>query len=929
MYILLDQKGNIIASDRDFLNFINSLFISEGKSNTINFSKLIHPKDQKKLLKCLSANLEATSLVVVYRLNDSISSWAISINQKLSSDNVRGEKTILCDFLPLNYYQGYNIHNRFQSKKLYHPFLPNFNDHGLIISYNRKIIYANEISSDILQLPHDKITKLSPKSIFPLNSLTPSHNKLIEVVLPSGFKKWLYLTHYSIDAIDGKLTYFIFYDSTYKMNLEEQLKIFKYIVDHAGMEFYLLDKDGNFVYVNEASARSLGYDLNTFKNLGIPHIDVLYTPEKFKQHFYSLKDGENQSFIAIHKHKDGRNVIKKIKSVYLEVGGREYIYGFGEDITEEKRIKEFLNRENVFSKILIQVAKNISKNSNEIILELLKNLLNITKSDYVSLFSTYLEDTSILDTPISQRHTTHLKKDDLQSFLFQTFQNLENKYFKDIPIFDAEVPIQILHEIKSPQGEIIKIYIAVIPIKNKCLFTDLVLLFRPNEEFSEDELNQLFFFANSAGDIVRRFQAEENLRKREKILEAVSKCSALLLRASEWQDEIQNVIAELGNSTGVSRCYIFKNKPSPEGTILTDQLCEWCLPGVTPQIDNPELQNFDYIENGFKRWVDILSLRQPIYGCVKDFPEEEREILLAQDIKSIAVVPIFVFDEWWGFIGFDECFEEKRWSSSEIHALNIASKMIGSAIERKYIQEILYEQRTRLESIEKLTSLGLMASGIAHEINNPLATISLGVQNLKSFINGLDERNTTKEEILEILKKIERNINRIENIIRGIKVFAQSEVDLKFEPYPVERIIKEAVEIISGRLTSDKIKLTLPNLRKSAKIEVIPALFLQVIVNLLENAIDAVKDVSKPNISVEISEGKDYVSISVIDNGIGIPPELLSRITEPFFTTKSKESRLGLGLAISKAILDIHGGRLNYESKNGETKFTLVMKKVI
>ncbi len=181
------------------------------------------------------------------------------------------------------------------------------------------------------------------------------------------------------------------------------------------------------------------------------------------------------------------------------------------------------------------------------------------------------------------------------------------------------------------------------------------MLFRPNKKFSEDELNQLFFFANSAGDIVRRSQAEENLRKREKILEAFSKCSALLLRASEWGDGLQNVIAELGNSTGVSRCYIFRNKPSPEGTIFTDQLCEWCSPIVTPQIDNPELQNFDHIKNGLKRWVDILSLRQPIYVCVKDFPEEEKGGLLAQDIKSIAVVPIFVFDEWWCFIGFDDC----------------------------------------------------------------------------------------------------------------------------------------------------------------------------------------------------------------------------------------------------------------------------------
>lgn len=927
MFVLLDNDGYILAHDEYFKLLTQFINIYENKESPINFNQLIYSNDRKRLQSLFRNPKKINSNILVHRLNDKEHSWGLLVSYPLlDSSDAMYKGGVLCDFLPLRYHKLIPTNSHTVSN---HPLLPDFRNHGLIIAYDGKIIYSNETSCVILELNQDQILNLSPNSIFSISIPEASKSGLMEITLPRGTKRWISLDYFLLKTIDGVLSYYIFRDSTYQINIEEQLKIFKYIVDHAGMEFYLLDPEGNFVYVNEASARSLGYDLSYFRKLSVPQIDVLYTPDKFKYHFETLKKGENAPFITIHKHKDGRYIFKQIKSVYLKVGEKEYIYGFGEDITEKKRIKEFLDREHTFSRILIQIAKSSSDNSNEIILELLKNALELTDSDYVFLISTYLEGASLEASPVTQRHTISFKKEELPSFLYQNLLEIEHSYINNLPTTDSNSSIQCEYQFTELSGESIRIFSGIFPIKNKDVVSDLLVIFRREKEFSPDELEQLFFFANSAADIVRRFQAEDNLRKREKILEAVSKCSAILLRASDWQDEIQNIVRELGNATGVSRCYIFRNKISPNGSILTDQLCEWCAPGITPQIENPELQNFDYVANGYKRWVEILSLKQPIFGCIKDFPEEERELLLAQDIKSIAVVPIFVFDEWWGLIGFDECKEEKRWTSSEIHGLNIASRMIGSAIERQHIQNIIYEQKARLESIEKLTSLGLMASGIAHEINNPLATISLGVQNLTPLIGELSIQEGLKAECLNILEKIKKNITRIDNIVKGIKVFAQSKVDLSFEPYPLEKIIKEALDILHSRLVSTGIKIAVPDIKKNLKIDVIPTLFVQVIVNLLSNAIDAVEHISNPSISIQISETRDTVSISVLDNGVGVPSNLLSRITEPFFTTKSKESRLGLGLAISKAILDIHGGKMECISERGNTKFTISLKKVI
>jgi len=207
------------------------------------------------------------------------------------------------------------------------------------------------------------------------------------------------------------------------------------------------------------------------------------------------------------------------------------------------------------------------------------------------------------------------------------------------------------------------------------------------------------FLCNAAGeihrmigamrDITERKHAEAALRHREAILDAVAFAADQLFQTSDWQPNIHVILQRLGQATEVSRVYIFENHRDADGTLLTSQRYEWVAPGITPQIDNPNLQGVPYDQVGLTRWVEQLSRRQTIYGNIRDFPPSEREILAAQDIRSIVIVPIFVGTQWWGFIGFDECSRERTWSLAEIDALRIAADNLGSAMARSHAEDVL------------------------------------------------------------------------------------------------------------------------------------------------------------------------------------------------------------------------------------------------
>jgi PAS domain S-box-containing protein len=214
-----------------------------------------------------------------------------------------------------------------------------------------------------------------------------------------------------------------------------------------------------------------------------------------------------------------------------------------------------------------------------------------------------------------------------------------------------------------------------------------------------DEQGTFEYLIGTGIDITEQKQVEASLLRRDAILEAVSFAAEQFLKTTSLEDSIQKVLERLGKATEVSRVYIFENELLDGDMLACNQQYEWVAEGVAPQIDNPDLQGVPYREAGLERWSTTLERGSPLYGNVRTFPEGERAVLEPQEIKSIVVVPIFIGQQWWGFIGFDDCVREYPWSTPEIETLKAAAGTMGAAIQRDRVQAALRENEERYRGL--------------------------------------------------------------------------------------------------------------------------------------------------------------------------------------------------------------------------------------
>lgn len=196
-------------------------------------------------------------------------------------------------------------------------------------------------------------------------------------------------------------------------------------------------------------------------------------------------------------------------------------------------------------------------------------------------------------------------------------------------------------------------------------------------------------------DITERKLATSFVTQRDRLLEGVAIATNQLLTNKDFTQAVYQALAALGKAVQVNRVYVFENHLDPHtGEPLMSQRFEWTDDTVTPEIDNPELQNLPYFKF-LPRWYQILASGKIVCGLVKDFPENERKVLEPQNIISILVVPIFIEDTFWGFVGFDECRYQRQWKDSEEAILIAAAGSIGAAIVRKRTEEALRRSEVR------------------------------------------------------------------------------------------------------------------------------------------------------------------------------------------------------------------------------------------
>ena len=222
----------------------------------------------------------------------------------------------------------------------------------------------------------------------------------------------------------------------------------------------------------------------------------------------------------------------------------------------------------------------------------------------------------------------------------------------------------------------------------------------------------------------------------------------------------------------------------------------------------------------------------------------------------------------------------------------------------------------------KMASIGRLAAGVAHEINNPLAIINEKAGLLKDFAT-LKPDFVYKDKILTSVNSILKSVERCSTITHRLLGFAKR-MDINTEMIDLELLLKEVTGFLDKDAVFRNITINYDVADNLPSIESDRGQLQQVFLNIITNAFYAVTDNGRVDISIKQREG-DQVEIKIADNGVGISKEHLEHIFEPFYTTKGKYGT-GLGLSITYGIVEKLGGKIDVESKVGEgTSFTIVL----
>lgn len=253
----------------------------------------------------------------------------------------------------------------------------------------------------------------------------------------------------------------------------------------------------------------------------------------------------------------------------------------------------------------------------------------------------------------------------------------------------------------------------------------------------------------------------------------------------------------------------------------------------------------------------------------------------------------------------------------ELTLKNIERLVDKRTNELQLSQKTVLEQQETLLHNSKMSALGEMASCMAHEINNPVGIIQ-GKANL--LVKHAQTGSLTSEMITEQMGKIIAMTHRLTKIVSGLKSYARNADGDPLTPQNLQTILENVISLCHERLQSHHVELrvgTIPNVEVNCRISQIE----QVLVNLLNNAHDAIEAHKNKWIEISIHQNQDSIEIWVTDCGQGIPPETVQKMMQPFFTTKSLGKGTGLGLSISKDILEQHSGHLTYDQTCPNTRF--------
>lgn len=238
-----------------------------------------------------------------------------------------------------------------------------------------------------------------------------------------------------------------------------------------------------------------------------------------------------------------------------------------------------------------------------------------------------------------------------------------------------------------------------------------------------------------------------------------------------------------------------------------------------------------------------------------------------------------------------------------------------------FLKEELTKQKILLLESAKFQSLGQMASNLAHDINNPLFTIQGKLHQIRNLFS---QDQLDLEKCDNIIEDVEGTILRLSQIVKGISTFARQSQNDQMVSVSADELIRGIMLLSSDRIVQLGITFDI-KISPETRIICYPSYISQILINLMNNAIDALEYADTKLIQIEAFTAGKWVEIHIKDSGPGVPAGLESKIFETFFTTKKVGKGTGLGLAISKGLVEIHEGELKYQRVGNMTDFVIYL----
>ncbi len=758
-------------------------------------------------------------------------------------------------------------------------------------------------------------------------------------VLPDGTTRWATSKGrlYRDEAGEPERLVGVTMDVTARRQAEDAVRaqraFLRTVIDTSPNLIFVKDWQGRFVLANKSLAEK--YSATVEEVVGRTDID------------FSPRPAEVEKFLA-----DDREVMQSgqpklileepitfastgetrwfqtIKVPLITSEGQRQLLGMATDITEHRRAQRELEQKAEFEKTIARISARFINpvDFDEAVSESLADIGALSGAGRAYLHQ-FKEGGNLPDKTGKRRaYGTSSAMDNLQGasveihpWWMAQMRKGQTIYINDV----SQLPPEASAERKLLEMQGIKSLIAL-PVYAGAELAGFIAFENIEMTGAWDEKNArvLKIAAGIFGSAILRRRTEAALKRREHYLAALVEAQQKLLVCKEPLECYEQILGPLGRATAASRTYVFENHTDAQHRIVSTQRAEWCEAGVTSEMNNPVMLNLVWDEF-YAPWGEALARGEVVTDIEPNYPEQvHAELMSRQGILSFLLLPLSVGGKFYGFIGFDNCTERRRWEPVEIDLLRGAALALELALERIGTSQMLHEREQQLLQAQKMEAVGRLAGGVAHDFNNMLAAI---IMQCEMLLHHLD----VDADLRRPLEDIQHAAERSAALTQQLLAFSRKQI-LQPKTFDLNDAIRDT-EIMLRRLLGEHIKLRIELANEPCLIKADPTQVQQIIMNLAVNSRDAISgsdgqiSISTRRVLLDESYAEEhpsmqpgrYAVLTISDTGEGIDEETQRHIFEPFFTTKETGKGTGLGLSTVYGIVKQSGGNITVTSEVG------------